>query len=428
MPFNWKRTFVVGFGFLGISVIWPIFNNFVPIFLQAGNPEYNRQLLEAGREIPKVAGFGLAPGLAFFVMTWDNLINVFIQPWAGGRSDRTWNRFGRRKPWILVGAPIAAVAFVMVPLANTVLAIMVFILITNFGMAIFRSPTVSWLGDLFPSQQRSKANGVINMMGGIGAAIALFGGGILFDQIGRAAPFVFGALLMLVALAIAVAFVKEPERVTAEKEDTGAGVISNLKAVWRAPDKSGVFILLAILFWFMAFNAVETGLSSFAVFTLGMSPGRASLYTTLFAATLILFAVPSGLIATRIGRRPTILIGLTGLIVLFLAGFLFVRNEMLFAALLVLSGASWALVNINSLPMVYDVGDERRIGAFTGLYYLSSQAAAVLGPTLAGILVGAAGSQPRVTFLFSTVFMVLAWLAMSRVHPHVGAAESQVKT
>ena len=63
MPFNWKRTFVVGFGFLGISVIWPIFNNFVPIFLQAGNPEYNRQLLEAGREIPKVAGFGLAPGL-----------------------------------------------------------------------------------------------------------------------------------------------------------------------------------------------------------------------------------------------------------------------------------------------------------------------------------------------------------------------------
>lgn len=427
MPFNWKRTFVVGFGFLGISVIWPIFNNFVPIFLQAGNPDYNRQLLEAGKEIPKVAGLGLAPGLAFFIMTWDNLINVFVQPWVGARSDRTWNRFGRRKPWILIGAPIAAIAFVMVPLANAVLAIMVFILITNFGMALFRSPTVAWLGDLFPSGQRSKANGVINMMGGIGAAIALFAGGILFDQIGRAAPFVFGALLMLVALAIAVAFVKEPEQVAGDKEDTGAGVISNLKAVWHAPDKSGVFILLAILFWFIAFNAVETGLSSFAVFSLGMSPGRASLYTTLFAGTLILFAVPSGLIATRIGRRPTILIGLAGLVVLFLAGYLFVRNETLFAILLVLSGASWALVNINSLPMVYDVGDERRIGAFTGLYYLSSQAAAVLGPTVAGLLVDAAGSQPRVTFLFSAVFMVLAWLAMSRVHPRVGAAVAQTE-
>lgn len=422
-PFNWKRTFIVGFGFLGISIIWPIFNNFVPIFLQAGNPEYNRQLLEAGREIPQVAGFALSPAIAFFIMTWDNIINVFVQPWAGERSDRTWNRFGRRKPWILVGAPVAALAFVMVPLANTLLALMVFLLITNFGMALFRSPTVAWLGDLFPSQDRSKANGVINLMGGVGAAIALFGGGVLFERFGRPAPFVFGSLMMLVALAVALKGVKEPEHAGLEKEDVGAGVLNNLRTVWRNPDKSGVFILLAILFWFMAFNAVETGLSSFAVFSLGMSPGRASLYTTLFAATLILFAIPSGLLATRIGRRPTILIGLTALVVLFLAGYLLVRSELPFAALLVLAGAAWALVNINSLPMVYDVGDERRIGAFTGLYYVSSQIAAVAGPTLAGLLVDLAGSQPRVTFLFSAAFMALAWVAMSRVRSHVGAPQ-----
>jgi MFS family permease len=423
-PLNWKRTFVVGFGFLGISIIWPIFNNFVPIFLQAGNPEYNQQLVEAGRQIPRVVGFGLSPALAFFIMTWDNLINVFIQPWAGERSDRTWNRFGRRKPWILIGAPIAAIAFVLVPLANTLLAIMVFILITNFGMALFRSPTVAWLGDLFPAEQRSKANGVINLMGGVGAAIALFAGGMLFDQLGRAAPFIFGALLMAAALSVALLGVKEPEKAGLEKEDTGAGVLNNLRLVWRNPDKSGVFILLAILFWFMAFNAVETGLSSFAVFSLGMTPGRASLYTTLFAGTLILFAIPSGLLATRYGRRPIILIGLSALVILFLVGYLFVRNEMLFALLLILAGAAWALVNINSLPMVYDVGDERRIGAFTGLYYVSSQVAAVLGPTLAGVLVETAGNQPRVTFLFSAVFMLLAWLAMSRVRPHVGAPQS----
>ncbi len=415
MKFDWKRTFIVGFGFLGISIIWPIFNNFIPIFLQAGNAEYNQQLLDAGKEIPKVIGFGLAPGLAFFVMTWDNLINIFIQPWAGARSDRTWNRFGRRKGWILLGAPIAAVTFILVPLANTVLAVMVFILITNFGMALFRSPTVSWLGDLFPSEQRSKANGVINLMGGLGAAIALFGGGILFDRFGRVAPFAAGSLLMLAALAVALIGVKEPEKVTVEDEDTGAGVLSNLREVWQSPDKSGIFILLAILFWFMGFYAVETGLSTFAVFSLGMSPGRASIYTTLFAGMLIVFAVPSGLIATRIGRRRTILIGLTSLVVLFLAGYLFVNSALPFAILLVLAGAAWALVNINSLPMVYDVGDERRIGAFTGLYYFSSQSAAVIGPTLAGVLVGVAGNQPRMTFLFATLFMLLAWLAMNRV-------------
>ncbi|MFN2123946.1 MAG: MFS transporter, partial [Candidatus Promineifilaceae bacterium] len=137
--FSYRKTAIVGFGFLGISVIWPIFNQFIPIFLQAGNPAFEQQLLEAGREIPQVIGFGLTPAVALFIMTWDNLINVFFQPWVGSRSDSTWNRFGRRKPWILIGVPIAVAGFVLIPFAQTALAIAVFILITNFGMALFRS-------------------------------------------------------------------------------------------------------------------------------------------------------------------------------------------------------------------------------------------------------------------------------------------------
>ncbi|MCZ7674398.1 MAG: hypothetical protein M5U34_48340 [Chloroflexi bacterium] len=38
--------------------------------MQAGNPEFERQLLEAGREIPDIVGFGMAPSLALFIMTW----------------------------------------------------------------------------------------------------------------------------------------------------------------------------------------------------------------------------------------------------------------------------------------------------------------------------------------------------------------------
>ena len=198
--FPYKKTFIIGFGFFGISIVWPIFNAYIPIFLQSGNPEYIRQLTELGKEIPNIKGFGLGPSLAFFVMTWDNLINVFVQPWAGSKSDMTWNRFGRRKPWIMIGAPIAVAGLIMLPFANTVLAIMVFILITNFGMALFRSPTVAWLGDLFTADQRSQANGIINLMGGLGAAVALLGGGILFDKMGRAAPFIVGAMIMVIAL------------------------------------------------------------------------------------------------------------------------------------------------------------------------------------------------------------------------------------
>lgn len=411
--FPYKKTFIIGLGFLGISIIWPIFNSFIPIFLQAGNPEYERQLLEAGREIPKVIGFGLGPSLAFFVMTWDNLINVFVQPWAGSKSDKTWNQFGRRKSWILVGAPIAATAFILIPFANTVFAIMIFILITNFGMALFRSPTVAWLGDLFPAKQRSQANGIINLMGGIGAAIALFGGGILFDKLGKSAPFFAGGIFMLVVLSFALKFVKEPERIETEKHDEkSASVFDNLRSVWSENNKNGVYVLLGILFWFMGYEALQTGLSSFSVFSLGLTPGKASIMTTLFAGSFILFALPSGLIATRIGRKLTISIGLIGMTVLFGAGFFLIDSSTSLGIILVLGGFCWALVNVNSLPLVYDYGEETKIGAYTGLYYFSSQTAAVLGPVLSGVLVESLGNNYRMLWIFSTVFLFIAYLAI----------------
>lgn len=417
--FPWGKTFLIGFGFLGISIIWPIFNQYIPLFLQAGNPEFERQLLEQGKEIPSIVGFGMAPSLAMFIMTWDNIINMFVAPWAGSVSDRTWNRFGRRKIWILIGAPIALLAFIFIPVAQSVLAILVFILITNFGMALFRSPTVAWLGDLFTRNDRSKANGVINLMGGIGGLIAYFGSGLIFNAfekssttMARFLPFVAGAIVTLIALVTALIFVKEPRTLPGGEDREKVNVLENVGLLFKNTDKSGLYVLLSILFWFMAFNALETGLSSFAVFTLGMSPGTASIYAGLVTISFIIFSIPAGFLGTRFGRAPIIRIGLVGLITLLLAGYFFIKGTLVFAIVLIITGGFWALVNVNSLPLVYDHGDERRIGAFTGLYYFSSQLAAVLGPTLGGLVVTALGSQYRWLWLFSFVFMVLALLSM----------------
>ena len=179
--FPYARTFLLGFGFLGISLIWPIFNNFVPIFLQRD--------------------FMLSATLTGFVMTWDNYLNMFVQPIVGERSDRTWTRIGRRKPWMLVGAPLAALFFITVPMMGSVVGIMFAILLTNLSMALFRSPTIALLGDLFPSSQRSTANGIINLMGGIGAILAFLVGGMLY-KLGRITPFIFGSLVMLAAITL----------------------------------------------------------------------------------------------------------------------------------------------------------------------------------------------------------------------------------
>lgn len=419
--FPWGKTFLLGFGFLGISIIWPIFNQYVPLFLQAGNAEFEAKLLAEGKAIPDIRGFGLSPALAMFVMTWDNILNMFIAPWAGSRSDRTWNRFGRRKGWILLGAPIALLSFVFIPVAQSVLAILVFILITNFGMALFRAPTIAWLGDLFEADDRSKANGVINLMGGVGGLLAYFGGGILFNALGRHAPFIAGALVTAIALMTVLLAVREPRELARTEQENAAptSVLDDVRHLFRQADRSGLLVLASILFWFMAYNALETGLSSFAVFTLGMKAGTAAIYTGVMTISFIVCAVPAGILGTRYGRAPVIRVGLIGLVWLTLTGYFLIRTPLTLAIVLALAGALWSLVNVNSLPLVYDHGDERRIGAYTGLYYFSSQLAAILGPTLGGVLVETLGNEYRWLWLFGTLFMALALATMSGVRRRV---------
>ncbi len=394
--FPYARTFLLAFGFFGISLIWPIFNNFVPIFL---------------REM------GLSAAMVGFVMTWDNYLNMFVQPTVGAASDRTWTRIGRRKPWILLGAPLAAVAFVFVPLQHAVVGVMLAILLTNIGMALFRAPTVALLGDIFPPEQRSTANGVINFMGGVGAIVAFVGGGYLYERWGRPAPFFFGSLLMVAALTLVVLFIREPRRpegAAGPDRATSPGVWSTLKSLGLRSNPAGLFVLLAILSWFMGYNALETWISSFGKYALGVPEGRMAMYTALLALTFVVMAIPAGVLGERLGRRRIILWGVAGLTVMMLYGTL-IRSVAMLLPFLVLAGFFWALINVNSLPLVYDVSGAEAIGAFTGLYYLASNIAAVAGPQVVGFLIDWSGGNYRVMFPFSVVFMVLAGVFMGKV-------------
>ena len=392
--FPYRRTLLLGFGFFGISIIWPLFNTFVPVFLKED--------------------FALSATMIGFIMTWDNYANMFLQPLVGERSDRTRSRWGRRKPWIMVGAPLAAVFFVLVPTLGTVPGIMVAILLTNLSMALFRSPTVALLGDLFPPEQRSTANGVINLMGGLGAIAAFLGGGYLYS-LGRITPFIFGAVVMVGALLMVVLLIQEPEiPQPKEEEDRGAGLIANVRAVITNPDRSGLMILLAILCWFMGYNALDTWISSFGRFDLEIDIGRMAMITSGFAALFVVFAVPSGLIATRFGRKRIIMIGIIGLSSLFVFGW-FIQSQTMLIVMLVLAGIFWALINVNSLPMVFDVGGEDKLGAYTGLYYFAASIAAIAGPQTVGFLVDLTGSNYRIMFIFSAIFMILAGIFMSQV-------------
>ena len=136
-PFRYSGLLLLGFGFMGISLLWSIFDAFAPILLQAGRPDYSSR---AG-----VDGYGLSPGVTGVVMSLDNMAALFILPYIGALSDRIRTPIGRRKPFILAGAPLGALAFVGIPLAlgQPLWVFMATIIAMLLAMDVFRTPVVA---------------------------------------------------------------------------------------------------------------------------------------------------------------------------------------------------------------------------------------------------------------------------------------------
>jgi MFS family permease len=397
MTLDYKKMFTVGLGFMVITLFWSVYNSYLPLML--------RDLLIESRYTSLIVGA---------IMTLDNIAAITLQPYFGARSDLTWNRHGRRMPYILLGMPIAAAFFLLVPVVRNNLTMLVgVVLVANVAMSVFRAPTVALMPDMTPSALRSKANGVINFMGGLGAIVAYFVLAPLYDK-SVYWPFLATALTMFGVLFLMKRFVRETHSADIEGvQSDRAGIVSSLRKVLADPDKSTRNILFAIFFWFIGWSAVDAFFTTYGVEVWGLEPGRAAFYLGFFSISFLVFAIPSGFIAGRFGRRKTIKAGVIGM-GLVLASFTFVEPLILVAGLLVVGGTFWALVNINSYPMVADMAREGQIGTYTGLYYFFSSLAAILAPPVAGFFMDILGL--RALFAFSTGAFVLAYMFVNRVH------------
>lgn len=405
---NYGKTFLLGFGFFGVSVIWSVYNAFVPIFLA------NK--------------FNLAPAMIGFFMTLDNIAALLIQPPIGAWSDRLRTPIGRRMPFILIGAPLGALAFGLIPI-QTILPLFVACTSTLLlSMALWRTPVVALMPDVTPSRFRSQANGIINFMGGVGAIIAFLYGADLYDM-NPAYPFWLGSVLVIFASLLVLAFIREPKEFeTTDK--TAPNLLVSLKQVLKEKEKSTLRILLAIFFWFVAYNAIEAFFTLYAVNHLGMPESDGSRLLGQLSLFFVIMALPAGYIGGKIGRRKTIMTGIVLLASCMAAMFIIpadtliivltklpvVGNVPVVGTILMMAGISWALININSLPMVVDMTDDLHIGTYTGLYYLFSTMAAILGPNINGLIVQFSGSNYALIMLVGPIFMVLALAMMLGVH------------
>ena len=389
MKLNYKQTMLIGLGFFTVSIVWGIYNIAMPIYLD-----------DLGLS-------GLAVGT---VMTIDNIFAVIFLPIFGALSDRTNTRYGRRMPYLLVGIPLSALAFILIPVFRiSLLPLMITVISMNFFMSIYRAPTVALMPDFTPRPLRSKANGVINFMGGVGAVIAFLIGGFLF-RLNEYLPFAVCSGIMILTIIAMYLKIREPKELADEKPDEPDGEDPEAKKE-KGMIVSLVFLLLAIFFWFLAYNAVETFFSTFGEKVLGIDKSVSSFMLSVFSAMLVIFSIPSGFIASRIGRKRTILVGITMLFLVFVTmNFAINMNPIVIYVLLAIGGISWALININSYPMVVEMTSNKGIGKYTGYYYFFSMTSAILSPILYGFIKDLLGDS--VLFIYSSIAMVLAFFFM----------------
>ncbi len=408
-------TFLIGLGFFTMGLMDPLYDTYVPIFL---------------------ANYIDSSTLVGMIMTFDNVLAIFLIPVFSALSDRVETPIGRRMPFIVTLLPVAAVLFGLIPLSalSSLWLLILTVFIFNLSKQAVRGPVVALMPDMVPGDLRSEANGVINTMGGIATILGTVALARLMDVYvtlpGMSEPvndilaFPVASVFVILAVVLLFIFVKEGrsqvprERAKEEREP----VLKSLSVVFAQKDRSALYILISLLCWFIAYQGVLPFVGLYSVEVLGTSSGTASLAAGMVGIAYAIFAIPSGKVAHRFGRKRTIRVSLACLVAVTLlvyihshltAGWNPTARLISFWALLFCFGIFWVSVVTNSFPMLWQMSDYTTVGIYTGLYYFFSQAASIIAPPLSGGCIDLFG-YPSL-FLFTAFFMAVAFFTMRKV-------------
>ncbi len=458
MKLNYKRVLLVGMAFFLISAFWQAYDAIVPLIL--------------------TNHFGLPQTISGAVMSIDNILAVFMLPIFGALSDKVNTRFGKRTPFIFIGSIVAMVSFVALTfidnyqiakvvaagipeLAQTgsaeeiemirkltveltvanplpFIGFIATLLVVLVAMATFRSPAVALMPDVTVKPLRSKANAIINLTGTAGGILVLVLGMVFATSKNHYMQYtgyvVAVVSIMLTGLVVFLLTVKEKKWAAEmeedslrlgledapEEEETGA----QKRKLSKGEIKSLLLILASVALWYVGYNSITSKYSVYATNILGFDFN----FTLIIAqAAAIVSYIPVGIIASKIGRRKTILAGVAILASAFFIGNFITPNtpELVMYPVFILAGIGWATINVNSFPMVVELARGGDVGKYTGYYYTASMAAQIVAPILSGVLYDLFGMR-YVFFAFGTVFVLFSFVTMFFVK-HGDAKEIEKK-
>ena len=338
------------------------------------------------------------------------------------------NKFGREVEVNLytrhvVPARQACAAAVTAENPAVVIVFLCVLLALLVSMATFRTPAVALMPDVTVKPLRSKANAVINLMGNAGGIIVLALGSVLaISKVKNAYMSYTGVYaivggIMVVALVIFLLTVKEPKwaaemqqasaALEPEKEENIAA--GEKKKLSKAELCSLIFLLASIVLWFFGYNAVT---SKYTVYAQNVLDKDATTTLLLANVAAIVAYLPVGMVASKIGRKKTIMAGVVMLFTAFFAACFMTASSpnWLMSCMFCLAGVAWATINVNSFPMVVEMCSGADVGKYTGFYYTASMAAQSLTPTISGIFMDRIAMTTL--FPYASVFVGLAFVTM----------------
>ena len=455
LKLNYKRTFLIGFAFFGILLLWQVYDSWCPTFL---TDIFARRMygissaeLKAG-DPEKILNVQWLVGI---IMACDNLAALILLPLFGNLSDKTSTPIGKRMPYILTGTFVAAIAFPFIPLffhANNIAGMVAMMAVVLMFMMMYRNPAVALMPDITPKPLRAKANGIINIMGYLGGAFATVLGIFLklSDYINSAdearnvwtieLPFIIASILMIISALVLFFTIRENKIAEEIKDDMAEGErwaaienpVEDDKPMTPANKKMLLAILAAEFLWFMSDNAIGTYIGNYVIYYL-QSVSSATMILTIIGglASVVGFAT-AGAIADKIGRKWTIS---TGLAITFLALIVMcsvapthivtgVNGEFSFPKLLfavwAIKGFGMALVHNCSFPMVVELSSSKTIGKFTGFYYTASMSAQTVTPILLGLVFNMTGKW-RALSIYAAALTALSFFVFTLLVKNIKA-------
>ncbi|MBQ1966252.1 MAG: MFS transporter, partial [Clostridia bacterium] len=412
MKLNVKRTVLIGLAFMSILSFWQMYDQVIPYILENT--------------------FHMSTLLANAVMSTDNILAIFMLPLFGALSDKTKSPLGKRTPYILFGTIAAAILLVLLGIftsTSSILPFLIVLFLLLFTMSTYRTPAVAYMPDVTPKPLRSKGNAIINLVGYIGGIFSTIlmmfllksskneAGETVYDAGQSFLPlFIIIASFMLLCVLIMVFSIRENKLVrdtkdqmtddTEKDENIGEGTSKLPKDVFR----SLVLILVSVFLWFMAYNAVTTAFSRYCVEILGSDLGTSSGYLLTATIAAIAAFVPLGHLSDKLGRKKTVLIGISAMTVCYAIAIFLRSSTPIIYLLFSIVGIGWAAINVNSFPMVVEMARGSDVGKYTGFYYTASMSAQIVTPILSGFLIGVCDWW--IFFPYAALFTGLSFVTM----------------